>query len=147
MKKIIVSFSLLVAIGVTAVSAAPAALPDPRIEKILQKEFTGAEHVKWGEEEGYITASFVWGGQRTQAWFNKEGELVGSIRGISFTQLPLVVIRSVQARFTAPVLIELREVTNLDGTRYKLILEDGAKKFKVSLLPDGMFDEIQKVKK
>ena len=103
--------------------------------------------MKWGEEEGYITASFVWGGQRTQAWFNKDGELVGSIRGISFNQLPLVVIRSVQARFTAPVLIELREVTNMDGTRYRMVLESGTKKFKVSLHPDGVIDEIQKLKK
>ena len=155
MKKIIVSFSLLLAIGISSMSATPVYTgvrtpfntPDPRVEKLLQKEFIGAEHIKWSKEEGYITATFVWGGQRTQAWFSQEGELVGSIRGISYNQLPLVVIRSIQARFNQPVMIELREVTNLDGTRYKLVLEDGAKKYKVSILPDGIFEETKRLKK
>ncbi len=147
MKKIVVSFSLLLLVGVTAVSATPVTAPDPRVEKQFKKEFAGAENVKWGEEEGYISASFVLAGQRTHAWFSKEGELVGAIRGISYNQLPLVVIRALYARFADPVFIEMREVTNTDGTRYKLILENGHKKFRVTILPDGSFEQTVRVKK
>lgn len=145
MKKLIVSVAVLFAIGVATVSASPVDL-DPRVEKTFQKEFSGAEHVKWSEDQEYIKASFVLGGQRTQAWFNKEGMFVGSIRGISYNQLPLLVTRSLNDRFSQPILIELREVTNAEGTRYKLVIEEKNRKYRVSIDPDGNFEEKQRIK-
>ena len=145
MKKIITAFSLLLTFGFTSIAASPVT-PDPRIEKKFQKEFAGAEHVKWMEDDGYIGASFILGGQRTLAWFSKEGELVGSVRGISYSQLPMLVTRSLHERFPKAVLIEMREVTNSDGTRYKLVLENNNRKYKVSILPDGSFDEKERLK-
>ena len=143
----ILSLSLLLTIGFTAVSASPIVDPDPEIEKLFQKEFSGAEYVKWGEEAGHFSVSFVLGGQRTKAWFSKNGELVGSMRNLFFTQLPLNVIRSVQSRFEGSVGYDVTEVSNADGTRYKLTLEYKKKKYRVSVLPDGNFEEARRLKK
>jgi hypothetical protein len=147
MKKIIVSLSMLLTIGVGTVAAAPVTTPDPRVERIFQKEFAGAENVKWSEQDDFISALFLLNGHRIQAWFKKEGELVGSIRGLSYSQLPLLVLRSLQSRFEEAVVIEIREVTNTEGTNYKIVLENKDKKYKVSIRPDGTIEETQKMKK
>ncbi|HEX7846158.1 MAG TPA: hypothetical protein VF476_10195 [Chitinophagaceae bacterium] len=146
MKKIIVSLLLLITVGATTVSAAPVT-PDPQIEKIFQKEFAGAEHVKWDKASGYFSASFVLAGRRTQAWFSAEGELLGTVRGVLYNQLPLVVIRSLQQRFSDAILYDISEVVNTDGTKYKFTIESKAKKYKVSITPDGNIEEAQRIKK
>lgn len=147
MKKIIVSLSMLLTIGVVAVFATPNTTPDPRVEKVFKKEFAGAEYVKWSEDAGYISVSFILNSHRIQAWFSKDAELLGSIRGISYSQLPMLVIRSLQTRFSEPVMIEITEVMNSEGTHYKVILENKDKKYKVSIQPDGNIEETQKLKK
>lgn len=147
MKKIILSLSLLLTIGIATVTATPVTTPDPRVEKIFQKEFAGAENVKWSEQDDFISALFLLNGHRIQAWFKKEGELVGSIRGLSYNQLPLQVIRSLQSKFEQAVIIEIREVTNNEGTNYKIVLENKDKKYKVSIRPDGNVEETLKLKK
>ncbi len=147
MKKLIVSLSLLLTVGIFAASATPLTTPDPRVEKAFKKEFAGAEYVKWSEDEGYISVSFVLNSHRIQAWYNKNAELLGSIRGITYNQLPMLVLRSIQTRFSEPVMIEMTEVTNSEGTQYKVVLENKDKKYKVSIRPDGIIEETQKLKK
>jgi len=145
MKKNIISLSMLLTITIATVAATPATAPDPRVEKVFKKEFAGAEYVKWSEDAGYISVSFVLNSHRIQAWFSKKGDLLGSIRGISYNQLPMLVISSLQARFTEPVVIEITEVTNSEGTNYKVLLENKDKKYKVSIKPDGSIKETQKL--
>ncbi len=55
--------------------------------------FAGASHVKWSEiKEGFLKVSFVWGGHRAVAFFDTDAQLIGTIRGLFFNQLPLSVI-------------------------------------------------------
>jgi len=133
--------------GVVTVSIKQITKPDQREEKVFKKEFPGAEYVKWSEDAGYLSVSFVLNSHRIQAWFSKDGELLGSIRGISYGQLPMLVIRSLQSRFAEPVTIEITEVTNSEGTHYKILLENKDKKYKVSIKSDGNIEETQKLKK
>jgi hypothetical protein len=145
MKRIILSMSLLLTLGVASAFAGPGT--DPVLEKIFKKEFKGAEHVKWSREKGYDKATFVLGGHRTIAWFGANGELLGSVRDIFYNQLPLVVMSAVDKRFSDAAMLDIWEVTTSVGTRYKLTLEHKARKYNVSVYTDGSIGEIEKLKK
>jgi hypothetical protein len=145
MKRIILSMSLLLTLGATAVIAGQGT--DPVTEKAFKKEFRGAEHVKWSREDGYDKATFVLGGHRTIAWFGTTGELLGTVRDILYDQLPLAVVSSLDKRFGDAAILDMREIANSMGTRYKLTLEYKSRKYNVSLFSDGTIGEIVKQKK
>ncbi|HEX2629311.1 MAG TPA: hypothetical protein VHM26_09870 [Chitinophagaceae bacterium] len=146
MKKIILSLCVL-AISSAALFAADQPVNNPKAHETFRKEFSGAQSVNWSLEGQFAKASFVLGGNSAIAWFDGEGALVGSMRDLSYNQLPLVVMTSLEKRFPQAASIDIREITNDDGTRYKLTIEHNAKKFKVALYPDGTIESVQRVKK
>lgn len=147
MKKVILSLSFLLLAGATVTFAGETPGTEPQVVKSFKKEFSGAEDVKWSEDAGYSKASFILANHRTVAWFAKDGELVGSIRDLFYSQLPLVVIQSLDRRFTEAVMIDIREVVTTEGTRYKFTLEQKGRKYKVSVYADGNIERVEKVKK
>jgi hypothetical protein len=145
MKRIILSFAFVVTAG-TMVAMADPGTTTPGFESAFKKEFSGAQNVKWNEDNGYMKATFVLNEHRTIAWFTKEGEFQGSLRNIFFTQLPLTVVKAVNTRFEANIPLDITEVVNTEGTRYSFTLEYKSKKYKVSVSPDGNIDDVRKVK-
>src|SRR5258705_11366058 len=128
MKKLIVSFSLVLATGLAPVFANGTG-NDPRIEKVFSKQFAGAEDVKWTKiDDDFQKVSFVLGGTRAEAYFNSDGELLGTVRNLFFSQLPLVVMQGVNKRYTGTVVTEVKEITNSEGTSYRVVLEQKEKK-------------------
>ncbi len=146
MKRIILSVAMLLTVGATALFAND--LPgDTRAQENFKKQFAGAQFVKWSQEGDYTMASFVLGGNSAIALFNAEGEWLGSARDLVYNQLPLVVMTSLEKRFSNAVTIDAREVMNNEGTLYKLTIEHNSKTYKVTLYPDGGINEVKKVKK
>ena len=140
---------VLMAVTAATVFAAPDPdKADPRTEAIFQKEFAGAHDVKWTSlKEGLQKVTFVWGGTRTIAYFNERAELVGSMRNVFYDHVPLSVVRTVESRFNSPVVIEVTEISNLDGTSYKMILEQKNKRYLVRISSSGTILEKERVKK
>ena|SRR5688572_11495696 len=146
MKRIILSLAAMLTMG-AAVFANN--LPDGNAKAVatFKKEFSSAERVQWSEDNGYTRASFVLGGTRAIALFNSDGELLGSMRDLVYNQLPLLVISTLEKRFTGSAIFDIRELINGDGTRYKFTLEQKGKKYTASVFPDGSIEEIRKIKK
>lgn len=121
---------------------------DPRAEKAFQQQFAGASNVKWSKvENGYLQAVFTWANHRTIAYFSPDAEFVGSVRNLLFNQLPLSVMRTIDSHFKDDVVIEIKEITNDDGTHYDLIVEQKGKKYDVKINNAGEITEKVKVKK
>ena len=146
MKKIILSLCVL-AICSSTLFAADQPVNNPRAHETFRKEFSGAQSVNWSLEGQFAKASFILGGNSAIAWFDAEGALVGSIRDLSYNQLPLVVMTALEKRFPQSANLDIREITNEEGTRYKLTVEHNSKKLKVALYPDGTIESVQRVKK
>ena len=107
--------------------------PDPKAEQVFKRQFAGAKNITWSQEEnGVLKVNFVWSGHGTVVYFNEKAEIVASIRNMFFDQLPMTIIRSVDSKFKSPVVIEVREISTEEGTKYSLVLEEGVKKFKVN---------------
>lgn len=146
MKKIILSAIITLTMGVAALANIDP-VTNSKAQEVFKKEFAGAEMVKWSAEGTYSKASFVLGGNSAIALFSRDGELLGSVRNIFYNQLPLAVITSFEKRFENATIIDITEVTNVNGTRYKVTMEYKNKKVSASLYTDGTLENLEKLKK
>ena len=146
MKKIILSAIVTLTIGVAALANIDP-VTNSKAQEVLKKEFAGAEMVKWSTEGNYSKVSFVLGGNSAIALFNGDGELLGSVRNIFYNQLPLAVITSFEKRFEGATVIDITEINNPGGTRYKVTIEYKNKKASASLYSDGALENLEKLKK
>ena len=147
MKKIFLLLPLLLVVaGITAFSRLNKNI-DPRTEQVFKTEFAGAANVIWGKAGNYLKVSFTWADHQAVAYFNTDAELVGCIRGLFFTQLPLTVMRSVERNFKGAVILETMEITNDEGVSYRLIMEYKNKKHKIRLNSLGDILKNERVKK
>lgn len=147
MKKIFVSLSLILTAAVSTAFANLVTVPGPGVEEVFKKEFAGAEQVTWSQQENYQKATFILGGHRIVAYFNEENEFAGCIRNILYDQLPLIVTKTFDKKFPGADLLEIREITNSEGTSYLLRVETDNKQFKVKINSDGNIEETEKLKK
>jgi hypothetical protein len=147
MKKFVLSFAVMLAVGLSAAIAGENPEINPKAIASFKKSFASAESVAWSVEGDYSKVSFVLGGTRVVAVFNTDGELLGSVRGLTYSQLPLTVISSLDKQLANTAIYDIREVSNGDGTRYKFTMERKGRKYVVTVTPDGTVEQTVKVRK
>lgn len=147
MKKIIVASYVLLTAGLSTAFANVAPIPNQQTLDGFKKEFSTAQSVSWDKQGEYDKATFLLAGRRVVAWFNPSGQLEGSIRDIFFDQLPLSVMTAIDKRFPQAEVLEVREITNGEGTNYRMKLEVKNKKYGIKVGPAGNIDEIEKLAK
>jgi hypothetical protein len=146
MKKIFLFVSFAMIVGMTSAFASNDPTVSPGVQQSFKKEFPSAGYVTWGKYQDYLKASFVLADHRTEAWFSADGQLLGTIRDLFYNQLPLAVMKEVDKRFPAANISETREVTNNNGTSYKMVVETRKGKFIVTATPDGEVTKTGKIK-
>ena len=143
MKNLVVALVVVITAGFAPVQAGE----NPKAEKEFAKKFVGAENVQWTKlSDGYSKVSFTLNGVRAVSYFDESAELLGTIRNIFYNQLPLPVIQSLSTRFANAVVIEVAEISNIDGTSYRIVLEKGEKKYNLRLDSRGDITEQRKIK-
>jgi hypothetical protein len=146
MKNFIVSLATVLATGLTPVFAT-GTNDDPRAAKIFAKEFAGAQNIKWTRlDDGYLRVTFLLNGVAAETYFDADAEMLGTIRNLFYNQLPLSVMQTVNNRFRDAVVIDVKEITNAEGTIYKVIFEQKGRKYIVKLDSLGQVTEVQKQK-
>lgn len=146
MKRIILSAMLVSVLGIAS-SFAKANHPNETTAwKNFKKEFAGAELVQWSSAGDFQKASFILAGHRAEAYYNADGELAGSVRDLFYDQLPLAVMKAVDSRFENAGIIDVREISNTEGTSYKVQIEYGKKKYSLSLASSGELLEKRSLK-
>ena len=94
-----------------------------------------------------MKARFTISDMLTEAYYNEEGEFLGSARNLLFEQLPLSVIHEFNKRFDETSVLNIIEITNSEGTSYRIWLEKGDKKIKLNASANGEISILEKVKK
>ena len=144
----IVSLSLMLTACLSAFAIDnPAIGPGQQVLDGFKKEFSSAQNVTWAKQDEFDKATFVIGGRRAIAYFSSDGNLEGCVRDIFFDQLPLTVMTAVDRRFNDAVVLDVREITNAEGTSYRIRLESGEKKYRVLISSSGNINEVQKIRK
>jgi hypothetical protein len=147
-KRTLLSLSLLFTVVIA--SAGMAYDPDPENEEVIasfKKEFPGATMITWSEDGELVKANFIFGGYSSEAYFSPEGELLGCVRSIVFSQLPLAVTQSIKRLYADAQVLQVNEITNGNGTRYYLRLETKTRKYKVQMDAGGNLVDVEKQKK
>jgi hypothetical protein len=146
MKNLILSLAIVLTTGVTP-ALAHGSDKDPRAEKIFSKQFAGAQNVKWTRlDDGYLRVTFVLNGTSAESFFDSDAQLLGTVRNLFYAQLPLSVIQAIDKKFPEPVIIVVKEITNSEGTSYKVVLEQKNKKYSIRVNSLGEITELQKEK-
>lgn len=146
MKKTIIVLSFFLTATIALASSGDERNDNEQLNKAFQKEFAGAQLLHWANAGDFKKATFLLGGRRAEAYFTILGEVVGSIRDLFFDQLPLNVMKSVDSRFAAAIVQDVKEISNQEGTQYKLTLEQGKKKYRVTVNASGEITERKVVK-
>ncbi|HVZ55624.1 MAG TPA: hypothetical protein VG870_03110 [Chitinophagaceae bacterium] len=137
MKKQITVLALLLVLGSSAALATDDSHVDKAVLASFQKEFTDAKNVSWSREQDYYKAVFTLGDTRVIAFYTLNGEFAGSARNLMPGQLPLVVTQEIGRRYGTPDLLEVTEISNDAGTSYKILIQTGGKRVKLSAYPSG----------
>ena len=111
----------------------------------FKKEFSNAENVSWDKQDEYDKATFVLSGRRVVAYFTSDGQLEGCVRDIFFDQLPLSVMTAVDKRYSGADILDVREITNGEGTSYRISLQTKKKKLRLKVSPSGSISEVEKL--
>lgn len=147
MKKILLALSMIMTVGLTGALAAEETEVDPKVLSSFHKEFSFAENVKWVVESDFIAARFSMNDQGFVAYFNTEGELLGTARNILYMQLPLSVIRQIENRFATADISNLVEFTKDNQSSYFMEVEKRGKKFLVQAFSSGNLYVVKRLKK
>lgn len=118
-----------------------------KVKDSFRKSFANAQILEWNETGEFLKATFLTNGVRAEAYFTAEGELAGSIRSVFPDQLPLAVISSVNSKYEEPVMLEVFEISNIEGTKYRITLESSDSKIRVMSDASGNIVSTEKLKK
>jgi hypothetical protein len=146
MKKLLVSISMLLTIGLSTTFANPNPGISEELQSAFEKEFTGAESVIWKEAGDYYKVSFIFKGVIMEAYFNDQSELEGSVRSLQYNQLPLNVITSINKKFPEADVLDVYEINNDNGTIYRLTFNSEGKKYRIKADTGGNIMEKEKLK-
>jgi hypothetical protein len=98
--------------------------PNEKVLKSFNETFSGAEDVKWEEFSTYYTVSFVNAGIRSKVNYDKDGNMLGSIRYYSPEMLPLNILNKLKKENAKRTLFGVTEVTFGSDVTYYVKVED-----------------------
>ena len=121
--------------------------PNEKVLKSFNETFTGAEDVKWEEFSTYYTVSFVNAGIRSKVNYDKDGNMLGSIRYYSPSMLPLNILNKLKKEYSKKTLFGVTEVTFGTDVTYYVKIEDEKNWITVKVDPSGNSQVTEKYKK
>lgn len=119
--------------------------PGQAVLESFKKEFANAEQPAWDKQEDYDKVTFLLAGCRAVAYFSADGALAGTVRDLFFNQLPLSVMTAVDKRFPGADIFDVREISNENGTSYRITLEEKNKKKIVRVDGTGRISDVEKL--
>jgi opacity protein-like surface antigen len=125
MKKLFIAALFVVATAGSAM-AADVNKVSSRVKNSFEARFGNPADVSWKAYENYLKAGFTIAGERVEAFFGADGELIGTSRAVEFKQLPLNAIQKIQKDYAD---YKVTEAIEFD--------RDGEKSFYVALSNDS----------
>jgi hypothetical protein len=121
--------------------------PNEKVLKSFRETFTQAEDVRWDESSDFFTVSFVSSGIRSKVNYDKEGNMLSSIRYYSPQMLPLNIFSKLKKENPKKNLFGVTEVTTGNDVTYYIKMEDGKHWFTMKVDESGNSQVYEKYKK
>jgi hypothetical protein len=101
-----------------------------KIENSLKNSFSNSEKVVWSEKDNCYT-TFVNNKVKYKIWYNKNGEVVKTIRSYSEDELSPFMLAKIKHNYEGKSIFLVTEVINVEGIYYYIILEDDKKWYRI----------------
>lgn len=92
------------------------------IKASLCQSFQKAEVIDWSYFQGIYKVSFIYYGERVQAFFDRDGQLKATSRYMLSTQLPIKLASELKNNYGAYWISDLFEFSSDEGTSYYVTL-------------------------
>lgn len=141
---------LLIILGIAASSFTYANEPVSRkVMDAFATDFAKVNAVQWQslEASGLYQATFLYNGEELNAFYNEEGEMVGTSRYIKKSQLPLMIQKEIAAKYDAHFITTIIE-RNLNGaTTYFVTIDSNKNALMLQANATGELSVYKKIKK
>ncbi len=148
MKKIF--FAILIAAVVNGNAVANVkTIDNPLVTQSFEKEFSGAQSVKWevlvGKE--IYHAFFIYNNEALNSYFNEEGTLLATGRYLKFESLPMLTAKNIKEKYNQYTVLETIEFGSASETSYIVKLESEKLKLYIQAYSNGSISVLKKEKK
>lgn len=148
MKKFKTVLTAIAMLLVTSTFASGPVKITPEVKSAFENDFPKAGLVNWKETDGFYFASFLLNDKNVDAAYTGDGQLVGTSRRISLSQMPLGILLAIEGQYAGyEVEKSAIELTYEGLTRYYVHVENEHEQVKLKCLSDGDLWVEQKTKK
>jgi hypothetical protein len=123
MKKLFIAALLTVAVATSGFSSDDKKVNN-QIRQNFHSEFSDADNVTWSVKSSYIKASFEIDGQKADAFYDFNGECIGSSRPITLENLPVQAKRTFAKKYADYVVKEALKFECNNETAYFISAEN-----------------------
>ncbi|MDI3318600.1 hypothetical protein [Pinibacter soli] len=143
MKKLLILAALFISFS----SFSYAINVNQKILNSFKKDFSTAINVQWKAlEETVYQAEFSYNGELFNAYYNEDGELIGSARFINKGNMPLLISKSLQEKYGNFLIRTAIEYNNGNETSYFITMVSQCKSVIVQASPSGSLSVVKKFK-
>ena len=115
---------LAVILFTVSIAGAYAFEVNEKVLKSFNETFYAAKEIKWEEYKTYYTVSFVHSGIRSRVNYNKNGQMLGSIRYYLPHMLPLNIYNKIKLEYPKKELFGVTELTFGTDVMYFVKMHD-----------------------
>jgi len=149
MKQLFMTAFIALTIGTTAF-AGPTSI-SAKVTDHFTTTFSKAQNVSWQSDEKFDRVSFVLNNEKVDAFYDVQGELIGTSKTFAFDKLPKSAIQTLTTRYTYPEyqIRECIEFMNVNSNETNYYVSFAAKNGNIALeiTKSGMVSVFSKTRK
>ena len=146
MKKLFISAVLALSI-ISSSFAANVTIGNSRAQRNFSNEFTSAENVTWTSTDKYAKANFTLGAKSMEAYYDNEGNMIGSSSKIEVADLPTNAKRLFAKKYTGYTVKEAVQFEGIIETAYYISAENETQTVILKVSTAGFVSVFRSVKK
>jgi hypothetical protein len=146
MKKVSIIAFMVITIASTAFAGDNNSL-DFKGADHFKKIFPNATKVVYEVKKEFTEVTFTWNNLNLQAFFDKQGNLIGTSRQIEVSALPLAYVININSQYDGYDILEAIEFDHAEnGMSYYVTVSKGDKKYILNVSTDGDISVFKKMK-
>lgn len=136
----------MLAIFGTALYATPTDVSE-KVLKIFKTTFVNARDVKWTEYENNYSVSFSFEGIQSKVVYDKEGNMLSSLRYYSPDRLPVTVYSKLKKKYDDRTLFGVTEASTDQEMTYYIKMYDAKNWYTIKVDANGSMETFEKLKR
>jgi hypothetical protein len=118
-----------------------------KVQAAFKQEFVQAKEVSWNRTDNYFKAVFKMNDDVLSAYYTEEGELMGVIRNLLSTELPINLQISLKKDYNAYWITNLFEIVKQDASGYFITIENADQSITLQSTDGYTWSTFRKIKK